>query len=161
MQKLSHAAVLGRLIAAYLLALAVPACTSNTTPVSLPPPSPTAVLPLPDSFKGYELYSWPVDGEWQFGLITGTNRTKTVEEIMAGENTVSAEGWVNICVRGLDALKGLLSRLPAHEDVVWLAQPHLAQGQSQAGPFTLPPPEIVTAVQQHCQQLELRLYVGG
>ena len=44
--------------------------------------------PLPHSFKGYELYSWQQDNQWNYTLITGTNRDKTVEEIITGNNTV-------------------------------------------------------------------------
>ena len=45
--------------------------------------------PLPHSFKGYEIYSWPQDNLWHYTLITGTNRDKTVQEIITGNNTVS------------------------------------------------------------------------
>lgn len=33
------------------------------------------------TFKGLELYAWQDDGSWYSGLIFGTNRLKTVEEI--------------------------------------------------------------------------------
>jgi len=147
---------------ALLLGLAIPACTTRPTPVVSPPaPSPTAVSHLPDSFKGYELYSWQVNGDWQFTLITGTNRNKTVQEIVAGENVVREDGWVRISVQGVTAIQAVLRALPAQEDVIWLSQPHLGSGQNQGEPFALPPQEVVAAVQNTCQQLDLRLYVGG
>jgi hypothetical protein len=78
---------------------------------------------LPRSMKGYELYSWHQDGQRRFKLITGTNRNKTQEEILANNNTVSPEGWVDIRVIGLDAVKDLLSRIPAGEFVSLLTVP--------------------------------------
>jgi hypothetical protein len=54
--------------------------------------------PLPHSFKGYELYSWHQDNQWNFTLISGTDRDKTVQEIISGNNTVTEDGWVNIHV---------------------------------------------------------------
>jgi hypothetical protein len=119
------------------------------------------VKPLPNSFKGYELYSWQVNGDWQFTLITGTNRTKTVEEIITGENTATGDGWVRIRVQGVEAIQAVLGRLPAGEYVFWPAQPHLEPGQSQAEPFALPSQEIVAVLQEYCKQLGLRLYVGN
>ena len=59
-------------------------------------------MALPSSMKGYELYSWPVEDEWHFTLITGTNRLKTVEEITSGEDVIDPEGWVRISVTGVD-----------------------------------------------------------
>ena len=79
---------------------------------------------LPRSMKGYELYSWHQDGWLRFKLITGTNRNKTQEEILANNNTVSPEGWVDIRVIGLDAVTNLVSRIPAGEFVSLLALPH-------------------------------------
>ncbi|MFC1940340.1 hypothetical protein ACFLXO_06645 [Chloroflexota bacterium] len=54
-------------------------------------PSP-ATDKLPHSFKGYELYSWEEDNQWHFTLITGTNRTKTMEEITLKEDFISEAG---------------------------------------------------------------------
>jgi hypothetical protein len=36
---------------------------------------------LPESMKGYELWSWNEGGTWKYTLITGTNRCKEAEEI--------------------------------------------------------------------------------
>ena len=64
---------------------------------------------LPHSMKGYELYSWADDGQWHFTLITGTNRTKTMEEITSKEHLISEIGWERIHVVGADAIKEVLS----------------------------------------------------
>ena len=54
----------------------------------------TSLENLPHSLKGYELYSWEEEGQWYFTLITGTNRTKTLEEITSKEDFISESGWV-------------------------------------------------------------------
>ena len=38
--------------------------------------------------KGYELYSWKVGTDWNYTLITGTNRPKTFEEVSAATGVV-------------------------------------------------------------------------
>ena len=65
----------------------------------------TEIDKLPHSMKGYELYSWEEDAQWHFTLITGTNRTKTMEEITSNEDYISVTGWVKIQVVGADAIK--------------------------------------------------------
>jgi len=50
------------------------------------------VAQFPPSMKGYELYSWEEDNQWHFTLITGTNRTKTMEEITSEEDFISETG---------------------------------------------------------------------
>lgn len=72
----------------------------------------TAVHQLSHSVKGYELYSWSQDGQWHFTLITGTDRNKTLEEIVSGEDFISETGWVKIHVVGIDDIKAVLSKLP-------------------------------------------------
>jgi hypothetical protein len=42
----------------------------------------SSVSALPGSMKGYELYSWQDKDGWHFTLITGTDRSKTLEEII-------------------------------------------------------------------------------
>lgn len=78
---------------------------------------------LPHSAKGYELYWWPEDGQWHFTLITGTNRNKSLEEIVSNVNIVSEDGWVHIHVVGVEAIETVLSRLPQNEYVGWVPLP--------------------------------------
>lgn len=100
---------------------------------------------LPQSFKGYELYSWQEESDWCFTLITGTNRNKTAEEILSPEPLVTADGWVQIQVLGVDELKATLSRVPQGEYVVWFDRFYGEGGEA----ITLPPQEIVAAVASH------------
>jgi hypothetical protein len=74
---------------------------------------------LPASMKGYELYSWTEGNDWRFTLITGTNRNKTVEEIISEDNYISEMGWTKITVAGIDAIEIVLDKLPDNESVSW------------------------------------------
>ena len=89
-----------------LLLAVLPACNSKTEA-------------LPRSMKGYELYSWQDAGQWHFTLITGTNRNKTLEEIVTGDNVESKDGWVRIQVTGIEKITAVLKRVPAGEWISW------------------------------------------
>ncbi len=94
---------------------------------------------LPQSLKGYELYSWQVEGEWRFSLLPGTNRMKDSEEIMAAETMIT----------DADALIALLGTIPEGEYVFWLA--------FEGG--DLPPDEVISRVEQVCEQQGLILSI--
>jgi hypothetical protein len=112
--------------------------------------------PLPKSMKGYELYSWQENGQWHFTLITGTNRNKNLEEIISGEEKTGADGWVNLHVTGVDAVKAVLSRIPAGEFVTWLG----GQGVVAPAPpadikLELPSANIIDELKEHAEQCGL------
>jgi hypothetical protein len=113
----------------------------------------TDVDKLPHSMKGYELYSWEEDNQWHFTLITGTNRTKTEEEITSEDNYVSETRWVKIHAVGADAIKDVLSRLPQGESVFWCDELHI--GQTTETDFRLPPGPIVDAIKEFAEQCGL------
>jgi hypothetical protein len=108
---------------------------------------------LPHSLKGYELYSWEEEGQWHFTLITGTNRTKTVEEITSKEDFISETGWVKIHVVGADAIKDVLSRLPEGESVFWCDELHI--GQTTGTDLRLPPEHVTDAIEEYAKQYGL------
>ena len=110
---------------------------------------------LPHSFKGYELYSWQQDNLWNYTLITGTNRDKTVEEIITGNNTVSEDGWVNIHVIGEEQLKAVISRIPANEFVLWLSSPRAVDISQSGVNFGLPPAATVDDIKEYAAQCGL------
>ena len=116
-------------------------------------PSITSMEKLPRSFKGYELYSWEEEGQWHFTLITGTDRTKTMQEITSKEDFVSETGWVKIHVVGADGIKDVLGRLPESQSVFWCDELHI--GQSTETDLQLPPEEIVDAIQECANQCGL------
>jgi hypothetical protein len=110
---------------------------------------------LPHSFKGYELYSWLEDGQWHFTLITGTDRTKTMEEITSEENFISETGWVRIHVVGVDDVKDVLSRLPQGESAFWCDELHIGEITETNIDLQLPPEQIVDAIREHAQRCGL------
>ena len=117
----------------------------------------TSIEKLPGSFKGYELYSWEEEGQWHFTLITGTDRTKTIEEITSKEDFISETGWVKIQVVGGDAIKDVLSRLPEGESVFWCDELHI--GQSTEIDLQLPAEQIVNAIEEYAKQCGLDFVV--
>jgi len=117
----------------------------------------TSMDKLPRSFKGYELYSWEEESQWHFALITGTDRTKTIEEITSNEDFISETGWVKIHVVGADAIKDVLSRLPDGESVFWCDELHI--GQSTETDLQLPPEQIADAIEEYAKQCGLDFVV--
>jgi len=108
---------------------------------------------FPHSFKGYELYSWEEKGQWHFTLITGTNRTKTIEEITSKEDIVSTAGFYKAHVTGENAIKNVLSRLPENEPVFWCGQMHISDIAEVN--FLLPPQPILESIIEHAEFCKL------
>jgi hypothetical protein len=112
-------------------------------------PPVTIVTKLPHSMKGYELYSWLEDGQWHFTLITGTNRNKTLEEIVSKINIISEDAWVQIHLVGVDEIKTILSKLPQNEEILWLAglrsEPTMQDGVN----ITLPAGPTIDIIKEH------------
>jgi hypothetical protein len=90
-------------------------------------------------------------------LITGTNRIKTLEEIISGENMVSQDGWVRIHAVGVDEIKSVLSRLPKNEWVSWNGAQWLEQTQQSDIKITFPPVQIIDTIKEHARQCGLDL----
>ncbi len=107
--------------------------------------------------KGYELYSWQEDGQWQFTLITGTNRNKTLEEITSHTPLVPGDGWVNIHVTGCEAIKKVLSRLPEGEPVFWLGSMREAQPSKTTVNITLPDTATINSIKDYAAQIKIDL----
>ena len=119
----------------------------------------TAVYELPHSMKGYELYSWSEDSQWHFTLITGTNRNKTLEEIISNEDFISEAGWVQIHVVGVDAIKAVLSKLHEGEEILWLTRPWSEQTPPGNINFMLPPEPTIDSIKEHAGQCGLDLLI--
>jgi hypothetical protein len=117
--------------------------------------------PLPRSMKGYELYSWQEEGQWHFTLITGTNRNKTLEEIVSGDNIESKDGWVKIHVVGVEKIKGVLSRVPEGEFVSWNEGKFVLPTEQAFAELILPPEDIVNEIKDHAEQCGLDFMVWG
>jgi hypothetical protein len=119
----------------------------------------TAVDKLPHAMKGYELYSWLQDNKWHFTLITGTNRNKTLEEIISDEDFISEAGWVQIHVIGVDAIKTVFSKLPQHEEIFWLAGLRSEQTPQDGVNITLPTGPTIDAIKDHAVRCGLNFMV--
>ncbi len=117
--------------------------------------------PLPRSMKGYELYSWELDRGWHFTLITGTNRNKTLEEIISGDNIESEDGWVDIHTLGVEGIKAVLSRIPEKEFVSWNGGQFVLPMDQAVVKLVLPPKEIVDEIKTFAEQRGLDFYVTG
>jgi hypothetical protein len=80
--------------------------------------------------KGYELYSWKDGNQWNFSLLVGTNREKTLDEIKAADTTL----------RGVDALTSALEQMPAGQYITWSSRETLS----------FPPDDIIAQVERIC-----------
>jgi hypothetical protein len=118
--------------------------------------------PLPKSMKGYEQYSWQEDGQWRFTLITGTNRNKNLEEIISGGEKTGEDGWVNFHVTGVEALKAVLTRVPAGEFVSWLGgQGVIAPAQPADINLELPPADITNEIKEYAEKSGLEFQIAN
>jgi maltose-binding protein MalE len=138
-----------------LLISLLAACSSSGTTT----PSETTAGKLSHSMKGYELYSWQEKNQWHFTLLTGTNRNKTLEEIISNANVVAEDEWVQIHVVGVDAIETVLSKLPQNEEVLWLAR--LRSEQTEQGDINiqLPPGQIIDAIKGQAGRCGLNFLV--
>lgn len=91
------------------------------------------------SMKGWELYSWSVDGVWSYSLLVGTNRNKTLDEVQDPITRLA----------DVAALKKQLARLAKGELVFWVMR-------DIAG-LSLPPEEVIYDIRAFCAQQELEL----
>lgn len=98
---------------------------------------------LPHLLKGYELLSWESGEEWNFTLISGTNRQKTFEELVSPESIITEEGYVKITVSGLEDIKRVLELIPSGESIAWSGMSLTGQVPSGTIYFSYPPQEIM------------------
>lgn len=119
----------------------------------------TAVSELPHSMKGYELYSWSQGSQWHFTLITGTNRNKTLEEIVSDDDYISEAGWLDVHVLGVDGIKAVLGKLPQNEQVFWLANLRLNQTTPNNISINLPVVPIIDSIKEYAKSIGLNLMV--
>jgi hypothetical protein len=92
--------------------------------------------------KGYELYSWQINGEWYFSLLEGTNRLKTLQEVTAN----------SVAVKGIESIKLNLARLSKGEQVFWTLR--------DIPSITLPPEGTVNQIKEFCAQSGIDIVVG-
>ena len=115
---------------------------------------------LPYSMKGYELYSWLENGRWHFTLVTGTNRNKTLEEIISGVSNFN-DGWVNLHVVGLEAVKVVLSKLPPNEWVFWAYGLRGESSQHENVTLALPDQQTINSIVEYAGEFNLDIAVDS
>ncbi len=134
---------------------------------TLPAPTPTLALPfptpeslpdsLPKSVKGYELYSWQSGHDWNFTLITGTNRAKAFDEIIAPGNSIGGDGFVKFSVTGIAEIEKLVALLPANEQVFWSGMDLGDQVPSGTVYLTFPPQNVIEELVKFCADHQVQL----
>jgi hypothetical protein len=86
--------------------------------------------PFPESMKGYELYSWQDAGQWNFSLLVGTNRAKTLDKIKAA----------NTALHSVDELTAALERMPTGQYITW----------SSGEALSFPPDDVIAQIEKVC-----------
>ena len=96
--------------------------------------------PLPESLKGYELYSWQESHQWVFSLLIGTNREKTLDEIKSMDTVLP----------DVDSLKSMLDKVPSGQSITWSSRETLS----------FPPDNILQQVEKICKEKGLILTIA-
>ena len=119
------------LLFAILLGLVLSGCGTAAEPTA---------AQLPESMKGYELYSWQDGDQWKFSLLVGTNREKTPDEIKSADTVLP----------GIDGLKSTLKRVPSGQYVTW----------SSRATLSFPPDDVIKQVEEICKDRGLILNIA-
>lgn len=90
--------------------------------------------------KGFELYSWQNGSQWNFSLLVGTNREKSLDEIKSPDTLLS----------GINPLRVRLQKIAPGQYVTWSSKETL----------TFPPDEIVKKVEQVCKDQGIILQIA-
>lgn len=114
------------LLFSLLLGLALSGCAAAEQPTA---------SPLPESMKGYELYSWEENGQWRFSLLVGTNREKTIDEIKSADTVLP----------DVDALTSTLEKIPSGQFITWSSRETLS----------FPPDDMIQQIEQTCKDAGL------
>jgi len=101
------------------------------------------------SEKGWELYSWFDGKAWNYSILQGTNRFKSLDEVK--ENKI----WVI----GEKKLMAVLKKLPKSDTVTWFGPVWLANWGTSYGNLELPPQEIIDKIKLFCEKINLNLQV--
>jgi diacylglycerol kinase (ATP) len=98
------------------------------------------------AFKGMELYSWQSDaGEWQYAILVGTNRNKTLDEVQAEP-------------LDLQETKEAIGKLAVGESLFWMNSV-LNTGADQMVTLPYPPESVMDDLQELAREKEVDLYI--
>lgn len=102
------------------------------------------------SLKGWELYSWPTNYDWNYSFLIGTNRLKSLDEIYNNP----------LVVTGKDSLKAILNRLPENEEVFWISTTWLSHNWAEGfGSLQLPSRTIQIEIKDYCEKRNIKLTI--
>lgn len=119
------------LLFAISLELLLSACRSSV---------PQTAASFAESMKGYELYSWHDGSQWNFSVVVGTNREKTLTEIQS----------TDVALLGIDELKSTLEKISEGQYVTWSSKETLS----------FPRDDIIKQVEQICKDKGLILNIA-
>jgi hypothetical protein len=126
--------LLASVVCAALLAVFLAGCQSNDV---------TAPDGQATSMKGYELYSWQNGAQWNFSLLEGTNREKTLAEIQSPD----------VVLKGVEALQPALENIAAGQYVTWWSPRWVEKA------LAFPPDDLVGQVERICKDQQLQLAI--
>ena len=97
------------------------------------------------AFKGMELYSWQDQtGEWQYSILMGTNRIKSISEIQ--ENPMN-----------IGQVKAAISRMAVGESLFWLNRASNAFTE-KSFELVYPPGEVIEELKGYAADHQVTLY---
>lgn len=138
------------LINVVLCLIILSGCSTDNTPIqSLNDEISISELEFVHSEKGWELYSWFDGKAWNYSILQGTNRFKSLDEVK--ENKIQ--------VIGEEKLMAVLKKLPKSDTITWIGPMWLAAWQTTYGNLNLPPQEIIDIIKQFCAKIDLILQV--
>ena len=98
------------------------------------------------AFKGLELYSWQDEnGGWQYSILEGTNRNKTLEEVQA-------------IPLDLQGVKNAIAKMAIGESLFWMNRVQdTASGQVLQ--LSFPPDEVVNELTEFAREKQVELHI--
>jgi diacylglycerol kinase (ATP) len=98
------------------------------------------------AFKGLELYSWQDENDgWQYSILEGTNRNKTLEEVQA----ISSD---------LQGVKNVIAKMAMGESLFWTNRVQdTVSGQILQ--LSFPPDEVVDELTEFAREKQVELYI--
>jgi hypothetical protein len=138
-----------------LFCLILSSCKKQKSECQTALPNELENLVITHKMKGWELYSWPGSNtecaDWNYAILTGTNRTKTFGEVTSDS--------VLLKVTGKAQLKSLLSKFPRDEYISWIGENWLNRIWGQSYDLRLPSPIIQNEISEHCLSLGLQFAI--
>lgn len=138
------------LISTVLCPIILTGCSTDNTPIQGPNDEINiSNLEFVNSEKGWELYSWFDGKAWNYSILQGTNRFKSLDEVKGNKVQDISE----------EKLMAVLKKFPEGDTLTWIGPMWLAAWQTTYGNLNLPPQEIIDKIKQFCEKINLNLQV--